>query len=298
MFLKGKQIWQTTLGNFRQWRYNPQIILAFGIGFVISFLLSDKVVAFAKEHDTVLQILEPFIWTFGDAGSILTISLCFLLLFSDMPNLNNEVPFFLVRTSRKVWMAGQILYMVCTTFLFLVFILFSTCVLAGAKAYPANLWSDTAAILGYSDIGEEIAIPAFVKILELSFPYTCMLHIFGLLLGYSLVLAGIILYLNLWKTRGGMVGGIVFSAFGMIVSPDIISKWFGFSKGQETLANIIFGWISPLNHATYYMHNFGYDNLPRLWMSYLFFLIGSIVVFGLSVRRIRNYPFDFTGTQK
>lgn len=298
MFLKGKQIWQTTLGNFRQWRYNPQIILAFGIGFVISFLLSDKVVAFAKEHDTVLQILEPFIWTFGDAGSILTISLCFLLLFSDMPNLNNEVPFFLVRTSRKVWMAGQILYMVCTTFLFLVFILFSTCVLAGAKAYPANLWSDTAAILGYSDIGEEIAIPAFVKILELSFPYTCMLHIFGLLLGYSLVLAGIILYLNLWKTRGGMVGGIVFSAFGMIVSPDIISKWFGFSKGQETLANIIFGWISPLNHATYYMHNFGYDNLPRLWMSYLFFLIGSMVVFGLSVRRIRNYPFDFTGTQK
>lgn len=298
MFLKGKQIWQTTLENFRQWRHNPQIILAFGIGFVISFLLSDKVVAFAKEHDTVLQILEPFIWTFGDAGSILTISLCFLLLFSDMPNLNNEVPFFLVRTSRKVWMAGQILYMVCTTFLFLVFILFSTCVLAGAKAYPANLWSDTAAILGYSDIGEEIAIPAFVKILELSFPYTCMLHIFGLLLGYSLVLAGIILYLNLWKTRGGMVGGIVFSAFGMIVSPDIISKWFGFSKGQETLANIIFGWISPLNHATYYMHNFGYDNLPRLWMSYLFFLIGSIVVFGLSVRRIRNYPFDFTGTQK
>lgn len=298
MFLKGKQIWQTTLGNFRQWRYNPQIILAFGIGFVISFLLSDKVVAFAKEHDTVLQILEPFIWTFGDAGSILTISLCFLLLFSNMPNLNNEVPFFLVRTSRKVWMAGQILYMVCTTFLFLVFILFSTCVLAGAKAYPANLWSDTAAILGYSDIGEEIAIPAFVKILELSFPYTCMLHIFGLLLGYSLVLAGIILYLNLWKTRGGMVGGIVFSAFGMIVSPDIISKWFGFSKGQETLANIIFGWVSPLNHATYYMHNFGYDNLPRLWMSYLFFLIGSMVVFGLSVRRIRNYSFDFTGTQK
>lgn len=298
MLLKGKQIWQTALANFRRWRYNPQIILAFGIGFVISFLLSDKVVAFAKAHDTVLQILEPFIWTFGDAGSILTISLCLLLLFSDMPNLNNEVPFFVVRTNRNIWMLGQILYMVCTTFLFLMFILVSTCVLAGAKAYPANLWSDTAAILGYSDIGEEIAVPAFVKVLELSLPYTCMAHIFGLLLGYSLVLAGIILYLNLWKTRGGMVGGIVFSAFGLVVSPDMISKWFDFSQEQEILANIILGWISPLNHATYYMHNFGYDNLPRLWTSYLFFLIGSMLVFGLSVRRIRNYSFDFTGTQK
>lgn len=298
MLLKGKQIWQTALANFRRWRHNPQIILAFGIGFVISFLLSDKVVAFANVHDTVLQILEPFIWTFGDAGSILTISLCLLLLFSDMPNLNNEVPFFVVRTNRNIWMLGQILYMVCTTFLFLAFILISTCVLAGTKSYLANFWSNTAAILGYSDIGEEIAVPAFVKVLELSLPYTCTVHIFGLLLGYSLVLAGIILYLNLWKTRGGMVGGIVFSAFGMVVSPDMISKWFDFSQEEETLANIIFGWISPLNHATYYMHNFGYDNLPRLWMSYLFFLVGSMVVFGMSVRRIRNYSFDFTGTQK
>lgn len=298
MLLKGKQIWQTALANFRQWRHNPQIILAFGIGFVISFLLSDKVVAFANVHDTVLQILEPFIWTFGDAGSILTISLCLLLLFSDMPNLNNEVPLFLVRTNRNIWILGQILYMVCTTFLFLAFILISTCVLAGVKAYPANFWSDTAAILGYSDISKKIAVPAFVKVLEFSLPYTCTVHIFGLLLGYSLVLAGIILYLNLWKTRGGMVGGIVFSAFGIVVSPDMISKWFGFSQDQETFANIIFGWISPLNHATYYMHNFGYDNLPRFWMSYLFFLIGSMGMFGLSVWRIRNYSFDFTGTQK
>lgn len=298
MLLKIRQIWQTTCANFRRWRRNPQILLAFGIGFVISFLLSGKVLEFAQTHDTILQILEPFIWTFGDAVSILTISLCLLLLFADMPNLGNEVPFFLIRTTRNVWMLGQILYMVLTTFLFLVFILISTCVLAGAKAYPVNLWSDTAAILGYSEIGKEIAIPAFVKVLELSFPYTCMLHIFGLLLGYSLVLAGIILYLNLWSARGGMVGGIIFSAFGFVISPEILSKWLDLSKEQKNIANIIFGWISPLNHATYYMHNFGYDNLPKLWESYVFFLLGIVLIFGLAMWKIRTYPFDFTGTQK
>ena len=30
-------------------------------------------------------------------------------------------------------------------------------------------------------------------------------------------------------------------------------------------ANVAVGWLSPLNQATYQMHNFGYDLLPRLW---------------------------------
>ena len=63
------------------------------------------------------------------------------------------------------------------------------------------------------------------------------------------------------------------------------------------IANIIFGWISPLNHATYYMHNFGYDNLPKLYQSYIFFAVGSIVLFALSLWKIKRYQFSFTGTQ-
>lgn len=295
---KIRQIWLVAMANFRRWRKNPQIVLVFSLGFVVCFLLSDKVIVFAGEHNTLLQILEPFIWTFGDANSILVISLLLLLLFSDMPNLNNEVPLFLIRINRITWLLGQILYMVLATFLFIVFILLSTCILAGTKAYPANMWSDTAAILGYSVIGEHIAIPAFVKVLELSFPYSCMMHVFGLMLGYSVFMASLILYLNLWKGKGGMIGGIVLSGFGFLVKPDIIARIFHISQERIRQANIIFGWISPLNHATYYMHNFGYDNLPKLWVSYVFFGIGSCFLFVLSTRKIRTYSFDFTGTQK
>lgn len=293
-----RQIKVAAGANFRRWRGNPQIILAFGLGFVVSFLLSDKVVQFAQQHDTNLQIFESFIWTFGDAGSILTISLLLLLLFADIPNLGNEVPLFLVRMDRTTWMLGEILYITGATFLFLCFILLSTCLLAGSHAYTANLWSDTAAILGYSRLGEEIAIPAFVKVLELSFPYTCTIHIFGLMLGYSLVMASLILYLNLWRGNGGVIGGILFSAFGMVLSPQILSEWLNIPQERMAVANILFGWISPLNHATYYMHNFGYDNLPKLWMSYLIFAAESILLFLLSLRRIRKYQFDFSGTQR
>lgn len=253
---------------------------------------------FAQEQNTVLQIFEPFIWTFGDATSILLISLCLLLLFADLPNLSNEVPLFLVRINRFCWMAGQILYLVLATLLFVGFILLSTCLLAGAQAYRADLWSNTAAILGYSSIGESIAVPAFVKVLELTFPYRCTVHIFLLVQGYSLVLSAVIFFFNLLKGRMGMVAGAVLSGFGFFLTPQILIDWLSLDPYQAGVANILCGWLSPLNHATYYMHNFGYDNLPRLADSYLIFTIASLTIYLLAFWRVRSYSFHFTGTER
>lgn len=292
------KVWLCALANFRRWRKNPQVILAFALVFVICFLLSNKVVVFAKEHGTLLQFAEPFIWTFGDANSVLLVSLPLILLFADMPNLGNEVPLFLIRMNRTLWMLGQITYLLLATLLLMCFIFIATCALSWERAYPANLWSDTAAILGYSNIGNQIAVPSFVKVMELSFPYGCMLHIFGLMLGYALLMSALILYLNLCWENGGMIGGIALSGFGFLFNPQVISDLLQLSQEKMNLAYIAFGWISPLNHATYYMHNFGYDNLPRLWVSYLFFVVGFMVLFGLSLRKIQKYNFYFTGTKE
>lgn len=293
-----RQILILTAAGFRRWRRNPQIWLAFGLGFVACFLLTDKTVAFAQEHQTVLQIFEPFIWTFGDAKSILLISLCLLLLFSDMPQLGAEVPLLLIRTTRRRWMAAQILYLALATLMFTAFLLFASCLLCAQYAYPANIWSETAAILSYSSIGQKIAVPAFVKVLELTYPYLCTAHIFLLMLGYSMTLAGLMFLGNLLRARLGMIFGIAFSGFGLFLSPDIISEWFHLSMYQSRSANILFGWLSPLNHATYYMHNFGYDNLPRLRTSYIIFAVASAMLFALAFWRAKKYAFCFTGTER
>lgn len=293
---KIRQIFYIAWGCFRKWHKNPQIILCFLLAFVFCFLLSDKVMQFAQEQDTYLQGLEAFIWTFGDAQSVLAISILLLLLFSGMPDLSSEVPYFMVRTDRKVWMCGQIVYLVTATFFFIFFILVSTVLLSAGRAYIANMWSETAAILGYSGIGEEIAVPAFVKVMELTDPYRCTMHIFFLMTGYAVSMAGLVLFLNLCRNNGGMIGGVLFSAFGILLNPDIVAEWFGIPLEQIRFANILSGWISPLNHATYYMHSFGYDNLPRLWQSYLFFAVVSMVLFAASLVKIKNYPFQFTGT--
>ncbi len=293
-----RQILLLTGLRFRQWRKSPQIRLAFGLGFVACFLLTNKTVLFAQAHGTVMQIFEPFIWTFGDAKSILLISLCLLLLFADMPNLGAEVPLMLIRTTRRRWMAAQILYLALATVIFTAFLLLSSCILCAQYGYPANKWSETAAILSYSPLGQKIAVPAFVKVLELTYPYRCTVQIFLLMLGYSMTLAGLMFLGNLLRARLGMVLGIAFSGFGLFLSPDTVSEWFHLSVYQTRRANILFGWLSPLNHATYYMHSFGYDNLPRLRESCLIFAAASAVLFLLAFRRSKQYAFCFTGTER
>ncbi len=293
-----RQILLLTAVNFRRWRRSPRIRLAFGLGFVACFLLTNKTVEFAQEQQTVMQMFEPFIWTFGDAKSILLISLCLLLLFADMPQLGAEVPLMLIRTTRRRWMAAQILYLLLATLLFTAFLLAASCILCAQYGYPANKWSETAAILSYSPIGQSIAVPTFVKVLELTYPYPCTVQVFLLMLGYSMTLSALMFLGNLLRERLGMVFGIVFSGFGLILNPDIISEWFHLSVYQSRKANILFGWLSPLNHATYYMHNFGYDNLPRLQTSYLFFAAIACILFTLAFMRSKKYAFCFTGTEK
>lgn len=284
--------------NFQHWRKNARIIVTFALAFVLCFLLTDKAVQFAKEHNTTMQLAEAFIWTFGDSDSILLVSLLLILLFADMPFLSSGTPFYLMRMNRRRWIAGQLLYTAAATILFLLFILASTILVCIRQSYIGNIWSETAAILGYSGAGEAIAVPSLVKTLEMSFPYRAMFTIFGLMLSYTLVLVFIMLVFTLWKgSAAGIVSGFVFSVFGFLLKPTTIDAVFQLPAGLYYKANVAVGWLSPLNQATYHMHNFGYDRLPRMWQSFAIFGALIVLEFLLALLAIRKYNFVFTGTE-
>lgn len=284
--------------NFRQWHRNPRIAVSFALAFILCFLLSDKVVSFAQSYETTMQLLEPFIWTFGDSDSILLTSLLLVFLFADMPFLSSGTPFYLMRTTRTVWLMGQAIYIAATTLLYLVFVLVSTSVVCMEHSFLGNLWSETAAMLGYSGAGEAIAVPATVKAMEMVTPYQCAGTIFLLILLYTLLMVFLMLVFNLWKGQlGGMVSVMGFSLFGFLLSPSTFQTVLGLSEQEVYKANVIVGWLSPLNQATFPMHNFGYDLLPRLWQTYLIFSVLILLCFGAAWRIIRNYSFTFTGTE-
>ena len=134
--------------NFRCWHRNPRIIITFALAFILCFLLSDKAVKFAREYETTMQIVEAFVWTFGDANSVLLSSLLLLLLFADMPFISSGTPFYLMRIDRKTWIAGQAVYIIAATSIYLIFILIATSLVCMTQSFVGDLWSETAAILG------------------------------------------------------------------------------------------------------------------------------------------------------
>lgn len=107
-----------------------------------------------------------------------------------------------MRTTRPIWLAGQAVYILLTTGLYLVFVLCSTVLLCIRCSFVGNLWSETAAILGYSQAGEVLSVPAVVKTMEMSSPLECAGTVFGLMLLYVMLLAVLMLASNLlWGQR-------------------------------------------------------------------------------------------------
>lgn len=295
---KLRQIGTVAAYNFRQWRKNPRIFVTFALAFILCFLLSDKAVRFAREYKTTMQIVEAFVWTFGDANSILLSSLLLVLLFADMPFLSPGTPYYLMRIDRKTWLFGQALYIVLSTLIYMAFILIATALICMGNSFIGNMWSETAAILGYSGAGKAVALPALVKTLEMSTPYECMAAIFLLMLLYTLLMAFIMLTFNIKKGQlGGTVSVFAFSLYGFLLNPQLFKTIFKLPEELVYKANVAVGWLSPLNHATYHMHNFGYDLLPRLWHTYLIFIMLIVVFFFWALRSVRNYNFIFSGTE-
>ncbi|WP_062106737.1 hypothetical protein [Bacillus niameyensis] len=293
-----RQIVSVAAYNFRQWHRNPRIFITFTLAFILCFLLSDKAVRFANEYGTIMQILEPFIWTFGDSQSILLSSLLLMLLFADMPFISTGTPFYLMRINRKIWLCGQAVYIVLATTIYMIFILLSTSLVSMNHSFIGNMWSETAAILGYSGAGEAVALPAFVKTLEMSTPYQVAPTIFLLMLLYTLLMVFIMLTFTIYKGQlSGVISVLIFNLFGFLLNPALLQTLFQLSEQYMYKANVALGWISPLNHATYHMHNFGYDLLPRLWQTYLIFVVLIGFCFICALRSIRKFNFNFTGTE-
>ena len=257
-------------------------------------MLTNQILEQAQTFQTPVQMFEPLIWTFGDAQSVMLSSLLLLLLFADMPFVNQMTPYWLIRTKRSVWMASQILYVILATCLYTVFLCLTELLIASPWAYVGNVWSQTAASIGYGS-NNHLTVPVSIKTMEMTTPYKCAICVVFLMLFYSLFITSVMLVLNLQKGRaGGVVGALLINLYGVLLTPDIFQKIFHLGGGLSYRANVLCGWLSPLNHATFPMHNFGYDYLPQIKISILLFLAVICILLFISRKCIKQYNFTFS----
>lgn len=280
--------------NFRGFWKNPKVIMTFLLGFVLCYLLSTRVMTVIETYNTPVQLAEPFLWTFGDATSILLASLLLLLLFSDLPQMSQVTPYYLCRTTKKRWLMGQMVYVLCATALYTAFLFLVTVILCMKVSYTGDVWSDTAAMLAYSKLGEEMSVPSTVKVMESMTPYGCMLQVLLLIFLYSLCLSFLILSGNLlFGGSCGMLFGLLYSLYGFLLEPKVLGALLHVKEYEMYKINVLIVWISPMGHATYAKHNFGYDQLPSVGQSCIFFLIMLALLVMASLQALKRYSFVF-----
>lgn len=282
--------------NFMGFYKKPKVILTFLLGFILCFLLSSRIMPVIQAYKSPVQMLEPFLWTFGDTTAILLSSVLLLLLFSDLPVLSAITPYYLCRTTKKRWLFGQLFYVAGVSGIYTVFMLGATMILCAKVGYPGNIWSNTAAMLAYSKLGEDLNVPSTVKVMESVTPYGCTAQVILLLFLYILCLSFIVLAGNLLPGKNrGLVAGLLFCLYGFLLEPKVLRVLLGFEEYEMFRVNVLIGWISPLSHASYGRHNFGYDRLPTVWQSCVVFLILLRVLIWFCGRRMKYYHFVFLG---
>lgn len=292
-----KQVFAVLRWNFLGFFKNPRIIIALLFSFILCFFLSDRAMMVADYYDSPMQAFEPFIWTFGDATSILLCALLLILLFMDLPKLSPFTPYMLLRIKKWKWLLAQLFYIVIVTAGYIVYVFCVTGLLCMRKTYVGNIWSKTAALLAYSEMGRELSVPSTVKVMESTSPAVCSAQIILLLVCYALTLSFLMLFFQMKiGKKAAAAAGLSYSLFGFLLDPEVLADILHKEEYQMFLMRRITGWISPLNHATYGMHDFGYDRLPSIGQSCLVFLGVLLILSMLSFWTLKNYNFSaFTG---
>lgn len=292
-----RQVAAAVRWNFLGFFKNPRVIITFLFSFILCFFLSSRAMMVADYYDSSMQALEPFIWTFGDADSILLCSLLLILLFLDLPKLSPFTPYMLLRMKKSRWLLAQFFYIFLVTVLYMAYVFLATGILCMQKTYPGNIWSRTATLLAYSGMGKDLSVPSTVKVMESTTPVSCSLQIMALLVCYALTLSFLILFFQMKSGKKAAIGaGLFYSLFGFLLNPDILAKILRKEDYEMFFVRRITGWVSPLNHATYGMHDFGYDVLPSIGQSCMIFLVLLLFLSVLSLYTLKKYNFSsFTG---
>ena len=283
--------------NLYSLRKNPRFYMSLLLGFLLCWLLTDKTMAISRTYLTNVQLLEPFVWCYADDDSILFSALVMMLMFSAFPRLDTPASYLIFRTTRLNWLLGQIVTVFILTLGYSLMILVSSMVMCiGCNVFVVNNWSETATMLSFSPASFEVALTVMRKTVKLTTPYGCAVQIFLLLFQYALLMSMIQLTFTVLKSRkAGIIAALIINFAGYVLTPDRFMTWLQLPMEMQYYANLLSAWLSPLQHATYTMHNFGYDLLPRVHTSYMILGGTSVALMIVSAIAMHRFSFNFTG---
>ena len=268
MYVKGEQKLRTVLhiavSEFRRWlRSSRIIILAVMLVFVHMQIIATLQECSAMMGEPV-GLMEGFI-ALGNSGVIvLVVPALFLALMADFPQKAGIDFFYQMRTSKRKWILGQMLFAVGTVVFLVIFLILSSVVmLTGCGEWMPEF---SRAVTHYSSVFPERTGDYILQLLPENLYQqmtlgTAVRHTAILMMLYFLLLALVLLVSTLLNRKyAGLLADAVLIALGTV----------------STAAEADWMWLFPMSHSIPWVHFEKYLSEPVFPIAGSYLYLGGI----------------------
>lgn len=270
--------------NLRKWLGNSRIYIAFVIVFLFTLIYTKGLWLVSDNVGEKLSIyIFPFLTTYRYMKIIYLFPL--LLLFCDAPFVDANQQFVMIRSSRLSWGIGQMLYIICGSFFYALFMLLSSIVVNIGHIQMGASWGKSLILAGTTNICSILGIQYdTVQISSIIVKY------------YTPAQAMLWSFLFLWMIC--IILGLIIYDFNILFQSNIVGLFVaGFLILFTAVVDGIQQWIwySPVSWSS--LNNIDVaktTSLPGIYFV-LFVYIGAILallIAGAVLSRSRRFTFE------
>lgn len=246
------------LQNLRKWRTDYRVWAIAGLLTILVLICVDEFRTVSVNLGSKMSIwIFPFIYTQYYARLIFTMPV--ILLFCNAPFIDGNQTFVYMRTGRKKWLCGQVLYIIAAGALYYLFLIALTILFTVFISEPGFEWGETILTMGNSNAAYIFGIH-FIEVPNLISNYFTPLQAtwFTFVTSWcSAVLLGLVLFLCNLAT-GTKALGITISSLLVVICFIVDSGgWYDLLKfspiSWNTVNNIDVGGLTAFPTFTYCM---------------------------------------------
>lgn len=269
-----KIIWSVCCNGFRKWKGNYRIWCIAILVLMITHMLTAEIRTFVS--DIGIKV-TPWIFPFltGQKYNKLLFFFPLILLFCDAPFIDAGQPYNIIRSGKKNWCIGQILYIAISSGIYFFFLLFSSIILNIQSMVLDFDWGKILSSFAKTGIAGEINLKLVFspRIIDYFTPLQAMFFSFLLLWIAGFFLGMVIFTLNIVSdTRSiGVLGAVSLLLF------DATLNGSGFLL-----------WFSPVSWCNLTNIRLGEGQTPNIEYVYTMYAVLLLVLVVISVTKFRK----------
>ncbi len=280
--LKVSSVLHIAVQAFRRWLRNSRLVVVFLLLIVVKNIVVDPLVSVSVETGHSLSLFEPFIALSNSGVILMAMPLCFLVLMADYPENSTFDMTYGMRTTKRCWIMGQILFSLFAVTGFTLFMLLSSVLMSAGHAEWMSEFSY--GITHYVTLFPERAYGLIYELVPSNLYNQMTLfqavgRTFLLLVLYLFLLTSVLLLFTIIRKRWlGLIINFIILAGGVVT----------------TAAKSRFMWFFPMAHTIPWLHYREYyrKQVFPLWGSYLYLTAFVLLLLMLSIIFAHRFEFE------